>query len=288
MIPFSTQRAVLTGFFAIVLTAVVGGIWTALLTANLTVSPAIPWSVAVMALVLWLMWLYLGGRWKPRSTANERRVLRRATPVSGRVFVWALVAGLLSIVALAGLWIVLFQLANLPARTLPDFSTFSRLSVALLLIMASLVSSLPEEAGFRGYFQGMLELRLSGPAAIVVVALVMAPEHALTQGFVWPTLTFYLAVDVMLGTIAYLTKSIVPGIVVHFIGLLLFFTLVWPGDKVRQWIGTGSADTWFWIHVAQVLLFATLAVLAFGRLARNTNAERRPESKAPARVAPSQ
>lgn len=83
--------------------------------------------------------------------------------------------------------------------------------MALVLIMASLVSSLPEEAGFRGYFQGSLERWLSSPVAILGVAVVMAPEYALTQGFVWPTLVFYLFVDIMLGTMAYITRSIVPG-----------------------------------------------------------------------------
>ena len=257
------------GILALVLTAAVGGIWTTLLVANLAISPAIPWAVAVMALLLWLMWQYLDGRWWPRSTSGARHRALRAKPVSGQTLAWAVIAGMLSIVALAGLWFVLFQLARIPAtRTLVDYSRYPLLSVALLLIMASLVSALPEEASFRGYFQGSLEQRLSGPVAILIVALVMAPEHALTQGFVWPTLVFYLFVDVMLGAMAYLTGSILPGIVVHSIGLLIFFTLVWPGDMIRRLVGVGSADAWFWIHLAQVAVFAALALLAFRRLAR--------------------
>jgi hypothetical protein len=56
--------------------------------------------------------------------------------------------------------------------------------------------------------------------------------------------------------------------VVHTIGLLVFFTLVWPGDTLRQLTGEGDTATWLWIHLAQTLVFATLAILAFGRLAR--------------------
>ena len=52
--------------------------WVALALTNLKVSPKIPWSAAVMALVLWLMWQYLGGRWWPRSTAETRRHNLRA------------------------------------------------------------------------------------------------------------------------------------------------------------------------------------------------------------------
>lgn len=102
----------------------------------------------------------------------------------------------------------------------------------------------------------------------------MAPEHALTPGFVWPTLVLYEFVDVMLGTTAYLEQSILPGIVTHTIGLLVFFTLVWPGDRIAQWIDGGDANTWLWIHAAQVVIFAALAVFAFTWLAREKQASR--------------
>lgn len=70
-------------------------------------------------------------------------------------------------------------------------------------------------------------------------------RHAVTQGFAWPTLVFYLCADVMFGVMAYLTGSITPGIVVHSLGLLTFFTLVWSGDVLRQVVGAGSARLWF-------------------------------------------
>jgi membrane protease YdiL (CAAX protease family) len=257
------------GALAIVLTAVAGGIWSALLAINLATNPAIPWAVAVMAVLLWLLWRYLGGAGWPRGTAEARRQYLRARRVPGRVFTWAVGAGLLAIVSLAGLWAVLFRLADLPAaRALPDYSTYPLVTVALALVMGSLVGAVTEEAAFRGYFQGALEGTVGGVAAIVITALVMAPEHALTQGFVWPTLLFYIVVDVMLGATAVLTQSILPGIVTHGIGLLVFFTLVWPGDVIRQAVGGGTTEFWFWLHGAQTLVFAVLATLAFIHLAR--------------------
>jgi hypothetical protein len=78
----------------------------------------------------------------------------------------------------------------------------------------------------------------------VIASLLLAPRHALTQGFVWPTLVFYLFADVMLGVLAYLTQSILPGIVVHAIGLLTFFTLVWPNDATRRLAVSGGSDAW--------------------------------------------
>jgi membrane protease YdiL (CAAX protease family) len=197
--------------------------------------------------------------------------LGSATPLStGQVSVWAFLAGALSIVALVGFWIVLLQLVKLPTRVLPNFSGYPLLPVALILVMSALVSSLAEEAGFRGYFQGALERKVRGPVAIVIMSLVIAPAHGLTQGFVWPILLWYFCVDVMFGTMAYLTRSILPGTVVHILGLLIFFTLVWPYDAQRQLIWETGANTGFWINVAQAIIFSTLAFLAFRRLAKIT------------------
>src|SRR5947207_15852884 len=71
-------KALLFAVLAFVLTAVTGGVWTALLAVNLATSPAIPWSVAAMALLLWLLWRYLGGAGWPHSTADARKVYLRA------------------------------------------------------------------------------------------------------------------------------------------------------------------------------------------------------------------
>lgn len=268
----SLSRRILTmvgfGILALFLTIFVQGIWSILLITNLTTSPTIPWAVIVMALLLWLIWQYVNGRWGPASTSEARRRYLRARPISREIFTWALVAGMLSIVALTGFWIVLCQLVKVPGNTLPNFSNYPLLTVVCVLVMASIVGAVTEEAGFRGYLQVVLEREVGGLAAIVIAALAIAPGHGLTQGFVWPTLLFYFFVDVMFGVTAYLTKSILPGIAVHTIGLLTFFTLVWPHDAARHLVSKGGADIWFWIHIVQVLIFTPLAILAFRRLAQ--------------------
>ena len=113
----------------------------------------------------------------------------------------------------------------------------------------------------------MLEREFSAPVAIMIAAIVMAPGHALTQGFAWTTFLFYLLVDGMLGVTAYLCNSVWPGVVIHAIGLLIFFTLVWPSDPMRPLAGDALTDGWFWIHSAQAVVFLVLATLAFLRLA---------------------
>ena len=113
------------------------------------------------------------------------------------------------------------------------FSKYSPFTVGLLLATSAILGGVVEEAGMRGYLQGTLERAVPAPAAIVIVALVMAPGHALSQGFVWNTVLFYLVVDVVYGTTAYLTQSILPGIAAHAAGLFVFFAFIWPRDEAR-------------------------------------------------------
>jgi membrane protease YdiL (CAAX protease family) len=152
-------------------------------------------------------------------------------------------------------------------NVLPEFSRYPLLVVVLIIVMASFTGAALEEAAFRGYVQGALESRLGGPVAILVTALMMLPAHGLTQGFGVPTIVFYLCVDAMLGLLAYLAQSIVPGVMVHAVGLAVFFSLIWPFDSGRRIIGSEGPDAWFWIHVVQALVGMVLSVLAFRRLA---------------------
>jgi membrane protease YdiL (CAAX protease family) len=243
------------------------GVWGTLLVTNLKTHPAIPWAVPVMAVVLWLMWKYLGGSWWPRSTSEARRRYLRAKRVPGPVLAWSLLAGLLSIVALAGYWIVLSQLVKMSPNVLPDMSQYPWLTTGLVIMMASLVSPITEEAAFRGYCQVILESEFAAPVAVSISSVFFALAH-LTQGFFWPKLFVYYLVGIVFGVTAYFTQSTVPAIPVHIIGDLSFFTLVWPHDATRRLVWDGGVDTWFWIHVAQAVLFTALAIPAFLRLAK--------------------
>ena len=268
---FATRALSIIGFgvLAFAITILAGGIWSALLVTNLQRSPAVPWSVPVMGLLLWLMWSYLGGKGWPQSTSDARRHYLRANRRSARTNLWSFAAGVLSVVALAGYWIVLFRLVKMPPNALPDVSSYPRMTVALMILMGSLVAPFMEEAGFRGYFQVALEREFRGSVAVAVSSLVFALAH-FAHGILWPKLLVYFLVGVAFGATAYLTNSTLPAIVPHIIGDLTFFTLVWPHDAARRLVFDSGTDIWFWIHVAQAIVFTLLAVSAFQRLARES------------------
>lgn len=264
-----TLRAV--GWSAL-LAFLVGGFfsltWGALIIVNAITTPAVPWSVAVMAIVLVVALLYLGGRWGPTSTADWRRAHLRARLVPGRMLSWALLAGALALVALVGLWIVLVELTKVGGNpTIPSSNQIPPVALGLMLVMGSFVSSLSEEAAFRGYAQVTLERVMGGVGAVAISSLYFMLWHGPTQGFQWSKLLFYFLVGVVFGTIAFLTKSTVPAWPIHFAADLTFFFLIWPQDAMRRYILRDGADVWFWVYAAATVVFTALAILAFRRLA---------------------
>jgi FtsH-binding integral membrane protein len=136
-----------------------------------------------------------------------------------------------------------------------------------MILMGSMVAPFMEEASFRGYFQVALQREFRGPTAVMISSLAFALAHY-AHGILWPKFLVYFLAGVAFGATAYLTNSTLPAILPHMIGDLTFFTLVWPHDAARRLVWNSGADNWFWIHVAQAIVFTVLAVWAFQRLAR--------------------
>jgi membrane protease YdiL (CAAX protease family) len=252
---------------SLVLTLLPGGVWSGLLAVNLKTGIGVPWAVPVMGGLLWLGWRYAGGHGPSASTSQARRRYRRANPVPAKAWGWALAANGFALAALSGLWIVLFQLVKAPGNPTNAFAGYPATTAILIVASGAVIGAVSEEVGIRGYLQGALERTLPAPAAILIAALVLMPGHALTQGFVWSTLLFYVLVDVVYGATAYFTNSIYPGVVAHAAGLMVFFLMIWPHDATRRLVSAGGADAWFWLHLAQAVGFGALAIAAFARLA---------------------
>lgn len=257
---------------AFFISEIAGGVWSFLLISNLRSSPTIPWSVLTMAVLLWLMWKYLGGSGWPSMTSELRRQDLRANQRPLSTYIWALLAGALAVGSLAGIWIVLSQLVKMPPNALPDVSSYPRITIALMVLMASLVAPLMEEAAFRGYLQVALEREFRGSIAVVLSSLVFALAHY-NHGLVWPKFLVYFLTGVTFGTIAYLTNSTLPAIAPHMFGDLTFFIFVWPHDATRRLFSESGGDRWFWVHAAQAIVFGVLSIWAFRQLAKRATRE---------------
>lgn len=265
-------RAVLLG--CLVLT--VGGIFTGpLLYANIRFWPAVPWSVPLLAVYMWFFWQYLRGRWWPRSTAEVRRHTLRANPLSASVWRWALIAGYFAMGSSYALHWVVGRLTPLnfaiPA-VLQQLPTFTLISI---LLMASVIAGIVEEAAFRGFMQGPIEKRHGVITAIAVVSIVFGSAH-LTDwqpAMTLARMTFIVLASILYGILVHLTNSILPGVVLHATGDAIGIVWIWllsrrPRATVSHGFASASADPQFWANCLIALSLGVVAIWAFRRLAK--------------------
>ncbi len=244
-----------------------------LFAANLRYYASVPWAVPLTAVYLWFFWRYLRGEWPPASTAEERRTSLRANHVSGRVWAWALLAGGIGIVALVLALRVANRLVVLPQQRLPDLSHVPTVTMLSLLLMAAPVAGIVEEAAFRGYMQGPIERRHGLVVAILVTGTMFAVAHLDFTLILWP---YYVAVAAIYGTVTYLTRSILPAVVLHTGGNLYSNIDLWRHGQAEWQASSGSpaliwnagADASFRNSSIALVIVTALTVWAFFGLAR--------------------
>ena len=152
-------------------------------------------------------------------------------------------------------------------HALPDFSKYSTITVALILIMSAVVSPVAEEAGFRGYFQVALQSRFRGWRDLDC--------GSSDRSRAWTYTGLLMDYDALLLSRRYhagddsIPHEIHPpgprGSQLRFAEV--FRRCVAGGSPPTDKFG-GGTDTWFWIHSAQAVVFAAIAVMAFIKLAR--------------------
>jgi membrane protease YdiL (CAAX protease family) len=257
-------------------------LWQPLVIANMKFHPGIPWAAPAMAVLLAGLMAYLSGQGWPRRTSARRRELLRWNRMPWPTFFLAVAAGTLGLAAFAGLWITAADLVHIPAGVQPKMTGVPLPTVISFLVMAALAAPLSEEAAFRGYAMGILQKAWGhAPAAILGSTLLFAAVHVV-QGLDATKLSLYFAAGMIFAMIGYLTNSLYAVMVVHSLGDVVGFTLLWPHDQVPH--AMGFADPMFAPALAALLVFTPLAILAFRRLARVSAPLRIPVPARPARA----
>jgi membrane protease YdiL (CAAX protease family) len=264
-------RAVLSGFAV----AVAGTApWAALAATNVKYGSVVPWAVLPAALYLWLFWRWVQGAGWPRSTSEARRVSCRANALSDEVWGPALVAGLLGLATLVLSLRVVNRLVTLPAQRTVGLEHLPLLTAIALVIMGSLVAGVVEESAFRGYMQGPIERRHGPVVAILLTGTLFGFLHFTHPETTLTLMPFYLAVAVIYGALAYLTNSILPGVVLHASGNALgAIDLLARGQSEWQASATPALLVWesgpdasFWYSCVAATVVGAAAVRAYSIL----------------------
>jgi len=245
-----------------------------LFAANLRFYPGLPWAVPATALYLWFFWRYLQGSGSPDNTSAQRHSSLRANRLPANLWAWSLLAGGLGIVVLVLALRVVNRLVLLPEQRLPAFTSVPSFTVFSLLLFAAPVAGIVEESAFRGYMQQPIERRYGLFVAILITGTMFAVAHLDFTLALWP---YYIAVSAIYGTVAYLTNSILPAIVLHTCGNLYSNFDLWMHGKAEWQASAGTAtliwntgvDRSFWYSVLALILFAATMLWAYFMLARS-------------------
>ncbi len=250
-------RAVILGFFV----STIGvGAWV----LSLTAIPA-PWSIAAMAVLLWLYWKYFSGSWWPESTKEARRACFRATRLPSSVWKWSLAAAALLVVIFQSSLVVTFRFVEFPAELFKE--EYRAIAEAplwiawLFIVMASLVAGICEETGFRGYMQAPLEKRYGPVIAITIVTVVFLAAH-LHQAWLGPIMFQLVAASVLIGVLAYASGSLIPGMIGHIV-LDIFNFSYWWSDVAGKFDRRPIAETGWDAHALGWIVILVTALAAY-------------------------
>jgi membrane protease YdiL (CAAX protease family) len=262
-------RAVLAGVLVISAGTVP---WAILVSLNVKLLPAVPWSAVVMGFYLRLLLKYLNGWGWPRELSEIRRHSLRIARPPQPLWRWSLIAGGLAALSLRAIADVARRLSPHPGQDLvpPEMlAKYPFATVLLLLLTTAAVAGIAEEAGARGYMQAPLERRYGPLAAIGIVGLIFALMHYRPDApDLWPWLLFvplYFLASIIFGVLAWQTNSTLPGMIWHFLfdaaGMLRYW---WGGIPKSVW--EVGYDSMFKAECALAMLLAIPAIWAYLRL----------------------
>jgi membrane protease YdiL (CAAX protease family) len=263
--------------------------WVLLVSANQKYLLSVPWAILPTSLYLWFFWRYLRGEGWPRSTSEARRTSLRANGLSADVWGVAIFAGMLGITAVLPLSGLLGRLVRLPpeatSTSVPAGMPF--LTLFLLLVMASIVAGVVEEAAFRGYLQGPIERRHGPVVALLTTGLLFGLGHFTHHPTaILAMMPYYIYIAAVFGGLAWLTNSILPGLVVHAAGDVFSLTRLYTtgqpewqmSSKPPPLIWESGPDGAFWGYLTAFILLGGATLWAYLSLAEVVRNERRGSS----------
>lgn len=257
--------AVRFGLIGLVVMGVVTVPWSVAAVLNLRLVPHVPWAIPVTIVYLFLVISYLGGCGWPASTRELRRRHLRARMLTPRTSTWSLLSGG---AAIAALWLIFAAVGGFGVQVTPgrEATLGPRVLLASVIVSAA-VTAIGEEAGLRGFMQAPLEARLGpGPAiaATTTAFVVIHAGHGISA--LVHLSPFYVATGIVYGLLAYLTQSILPSLVLHFLGDTGVFALRSALIRVSG-LDTRPASV---VCIAAALLAIGVSVVAFKQLASIT------------------
>jgi len=259
------------------LRAILSGLLIGLVAANvwppLLLSLGVPLAAIAEAifLALYLWWASGGGL--PRTTQAIRATAFRRGRLSPTQWLWGVIAALFFAATIHASIVLLFRFVPFPMAAFRqgyDLSSIPSLRLRWLVVVVSAISAgICEETGFRGYMQHPIEQRHGAPVAILISSLFFMALH-LTKSWATPgMIPIVFGAGVLLGLLAWSSRSLIPGILGHIamdIGLFAYWWTGIAGEFTARPIAETGVDQPFLIACAAFAISLFVVLLASSRL----------------------
>jgi membrane protease YdiL (CAAX protease family) len=245
-------------------------VWNGLVVGALRYElPLVP--LLTMPLLLVVYWLFFSGSLVWSATKPARREAFRATSLSRATWLWGLAGAGLFVVAFHASVFTLFRLVPYPAIQFVVPAVLAKIPANLLwpyVILASIVAGVCEETGFRGYMQQPLERRYGPILAIVLTTVGFVALH-LNQTWIGALLFPAILASLMLGVLAYVSRSLIPSMIGHAVMDVFNFGFWWwhlLGEYTRRPISETGIDLNFAAWAGTLVISLGLFVLVVQKL----------------------
>jgi len=263
----------------IALRAIILGLLIALPAANvwllLVVKFGVPLGTIAEAIFLAAYVWWVGGGGPPRTTQTARATYFRRGRLSPAQWFWGMIAAIFFAVTVHASIVLLFRLVPFPMAAFRqgyDFSPIPTLPLRWIAVVVSATSAgICEETGFRGYMQVPIEQRHGAPLAILISSSFFMVLH-LTKS--WATVgmvPIVLGAGILLGLLAWSSRSIVPGMIGHVmmdIGLFAYWWTGIAGDFTARPISETGVDGPFVTSCAALTISLLVTLFAMWKLRR--------------------
>ncbi|MFC1785203.1 lysostaphin resistance A-like protein [Candidatus Neomarinimicrobiota bacterium] len=245
-----------------------------LVSKNLAVQPNVPWALLIGLLYVWIFWGFLSGKGWPFSNSIRRKELSRTKRMIPGGKKWAIITGIPFSITLIAFSFLGYLLAEVPlqqVQLLEALNTIPITTAISLIFIAALITGFVEETAWRGYAQKIIEEKHKAIVAIFIVALIFTIIHFLPL-IIWP---IFVIGSLGWGYLAYLSKSIVPGIIFHFI--VDFIAFLWGMNNLSALksilvhnVFVNGMNSLFYYLIIIAISFGTLTVFSLLRLRKET------------------
>jgi membrane protease YdiL (CAAX protease family) len=227
-------QATVAGFFV---AAVAANVWP-LFLQNLRVMVAAVFEMLFLALFLW--WARGGG--PPRAARAARAGAFRNVGLTSTQWLWGLIAAFLFAVTVHASIVLLFRFVPYPAEEFRrgyDLSFIPSEPLRWIAVVISAASAaICEETGFRGFMQWPIEQRHGVTVAVLISSFFFTALHLTKAWALLGMIPIVFGAGILLGTLAWSAKSLIPGFIGHFVMDVGLFAYWWTGIA-----GTFSART---------------------------------------------